>query len=150
MARVLRTVHIHAPTREVFALAADPARIADLDPRIGLVQVERDAFGPRRVRLEFGPGGTASPAEIVADVTLYVAGRDFTVESPAGAGGPKFRLHLSCRDADGGTDLTYEAEVRLPGLGGRLADPLLGAALAQQIGGMLARVEREVTLGRGA
>ena len=150
MARVLRTVHIDAPSREVFALAADPARIADLDPRIGLVQVERDNFGPRRIRFEFGPGGTASAADIIADVTLYVAGRDLTVESPAGAGGPQFRLHLSCREADGGTDLTCEAEVRWPGLGGRLADPLLGAALAQQVGGMLSRVEREVTTGHGA
>ncbi|HEV2281164.1 MAG TPA: SRPBCC family protein [bacterium] len=145
MAHVSRAVHIDAPRERVFALVADPARIAELDPRVGGVRVERGASGPRRVHLEFAPGAAGSSAEIVADVTRYVAGRDFVMASPAGAPGPAFRLEVSCRDASGGTDLTCEMEIRLPGLAGRMADPLLGAALAQQVGALLARVEREAT-----
>jgi uncharacterized membrane protein len=144
MAHVSRAVHIDAPRDRVFALVADPARIAELDPRVGGVRVERGESGPRRVHLEFAPG-TAGSAEIVADVTRYVAGRDFVMASPAGAPGPAFRLEVSCRDAGGGTDLTCEMEIRLPGLAGRMADPLLGAALAQQVGALLTRVGREAT-----
>jgi uncharacterized membrane protein len=145
MAHVSRAVHIDAPRDRVFALVADPARIAELDPRVGGVRVERGDSGPRRVHLEFAPGAAGSSAEIVADVTRYAAGRDFVMASPAGAPGPVFRLEVSCRDAGGGTDLTCEMEIRLPGLAGRMADPLLGAALAQQVGALLARVEREAT-----
>jgi carbon monoxide dehydrogenase subunit G len=148
MARVSRAVHIEAPRERVFALVADPARIAELDPRIGGVRVERGDTGPRRVHLEFAPGAGGATAEIVADVTQYVAGRDFVMASPAGAPGPAFRLEVSCRDAGSGTDLTCEMEVRLPGLAGRMADPLLGAALAQQVGALLARVEREAVAER--
>ena|GEM_PF-6236713 len=150
MARVSRTVHIDAPSDRVFALVADPARIATLDPRVGGVHVERGASGPRRVRLEFSSGAKGATAEIVADVTRCVPGRDFALASPDGAPGPVFRLQISCRDADGGTDLTCEMEIRLPGLAGRMADPLLGAALAQQVGSLLARVEREATQGPAA
>ena len=143
MAHVSRAVHVDAPSARVFALVADPARIAELDPRVGGVRVEQGASGPRRVTLEFAPGAAGSSAEIVADVTRYVRGRDFALASPEGAPGPMFRLQVSCRDADGGTDLTCEMEIRLPGLAGRMADPLLGAALAQQVAGLLARVKRE-------
>jgi polyketide cyclase/dehydrase/lipid transport protein len=145
MARVSRAVHIDAPRDRVFALVADPARIAELDPRVGGVRVEQGDAGPRRVYLEFAPGARGPSAEIVADVTRYVADRDFVMASPGDAPGPVFRLEVSCRDAGGGTDLTCDMEIRLPGLAGRMADPLLGAALAQQVGALLARVEREAT-----
>lgn len=147
MAHVSRAVHIDAPCDRVFALVADPARIAELDPRVGSVRVERNEFGPRRVSLEFSPGAAGASAEIVADVTRYVPGRDFSLASPVGAAGPVFRLDVACREAGRGTDLTCEMEIRLPGLAGRMADPLLGAALAQQVGGLLARVERDATTG---
>jgi carbon monoxide dehydrogenase subunit G len=150
VARVTRAVHIDAPSDRVFALVADPSRIADMDPRIGQVHVERDASGPRRVRLQFAPGGTATSAEIVAEVTRYVEGRDFAVASPEAAAGPQFRLKISCREAAGGTDLRCEIEIRLPGLAGRLADPVVGAALTRQVGALLARVEREVVRGPAA
>jgi hypothetical protein len=149
VAHVSRVVHIDAPRARVFALVADPARIAELDPRVGGVRVERGDSGPRRVYLEFAPGARGPSAEIVADVTRYVAGRDFVMASPGDAPGPAFRLEVSCRDAGGGTDLTCDMEIRLPGLAGRMADPLLGAALAQQVGALLARVEREATRGPG-
>jgi hypothetical protein len=145
VARASRVVHITAPRERVFALASDPARIAGIDPRVGRVTVEGDPSAPRCVRLEFTPGGGAPAAEIVADVTRYVAGRDFAVASAEGAPGPVFRLALSCRDAGDGTDLTCEIEVRMPGFAGRVADPLLGAALTQQVGVLLARVAREAT-----
>jgi uncharacterized membrane protein len=145
VAHVSRAVHIDAPCDRVFALVADPARIAELDPRVGAVRVERNESGPRRVCLEFSPGAVGASAEIVADVTRYVPGRDFSLASPVGAAGPVFRMDVACREADRGTDLTCEMEIRLPGLAGRMADPLLGAALAQQVGALLARVEREAT-----
>ena len=148
MARVSRAVHIDAPRDRVFALVADPARIAELDPRVGGVRVERGDTGPRRVVLEFAPGTGGATAEIVADVTRYVAGRDFALASPEGARGPVFRLDIACRDAGSGTDLTCDMEIRLPGLAGRMADPLLGAALTQQVGALLARVEREAVAER--
>jgi uncharacterized membrane protein len=147
MATVSRAVHIAAPKDRVFALVADPAKLVGTDSRIGRVDVERDATGPRRVRMQFAPGAAPSAAgtEIVADVTRYNPDTDFAVASPPGAQGPAFRLEVTCRDADGGTDVTCEMEVRLPGMGGRLADPLIAAALTQQVAALLARVEREAT-----
>jgi hypothetical protein len=147
VARVTRDAHIAAPRHRVFALVADPAKLAGSDPRIGRVDVERDSTGPRRVRLQFMPGaGPASGGvEIVADVTRYVPDSDFAVASPDGAPGPAFRLEVTCRDASGGTDVTCELELRMPGVAGRLAEPLLGVALAQQVGALLSRVQREAT-----
>jgi Polyketide cyclase / dehydrase and lipid transport len=145
VASVTRAAHIDAPRDRVFALVADPAKLIGSDSRIGRVDVERDAGGPRRVRVQFSAGAGPSPAgmEIVADVTRYVPDSDFAVASPEGAPGPAFRLNVQCRDADGGTDVTCEMELRMPGVAGRLADPLLGAALTQQLNALLARVERE-------
>lgn len=145
MAKVSRAVHIDAPKDRVFALVADPARLIGTDSRIGRVEVERDEGRPRRVRMQFAPGAAPAAAgtEIVADVTRYNPDTEFAVASPPEAQGPHFRLEVICRDADGGTDVTCEMEVRLPGVGGRIADPLIGAALNQQMGALLARVERE-------
>jgi len=127
----------------VFALVADPAKLVGTDPRIGRLEVERDATGPRRVRIQLAPGAGPAANEIVADVTRYVPGKDFAVASPSGAPGPAFRLEITCRDAAGGTDVACDMELRMPGVAGRLADPLLAAALAQQLTALLDRVERE-------
>lgn len=143
MAQVSRTVHIAAPPGRVFALVSDPARIAGLEPRAGGVRVERDDTGPRRVVLEFAPGEGRPFATITAEVTQWMPGREFALASAAGAPGAAFRLAIVCREADGGTDLTCEVELRLPGLAGRMADPVVGAALARQVGSMLAGVKRE-------
>jgi hypothetical protein len=128
-------------------LVADPATLIGSDPRIGRVDVERDSTGPRRVRFQLMPGAgpQSGGVEIVADVTRYVPDSDFAVASPDGAPGPAFRLEVTCRDASGGTDVTCELELRMPGVAGRLAEPLLGAALRQQVGALLSRVDREAT-----
>ncbi|HKX17832.1 MAG TPA: SRPBCC family protein [bacterium] len=143
MAAVYRTVHIAAPPGRVFPLVSDPARIAGLDPRVGGVRVERDDAGPRRVYLEAAPGEGQASATIVADVVRWVPGREFVLASSDGAPGPAFRLAVSCREAGGGTDLTCEVEIRLPGIAGRMADPVVGAALTRQVAALLAAVERE-------
>ena len=147
MARVSRAVHIAAPKDRVFALVSDPTKLVGSDSRLGRVDVERDATGPRRVRVRFAPGAgpPGAGAEIVADVTRYNPDTEFAVASPPGAQGPAFRLEVTCRDALGGTDVTCEMELQMPGVAGRLADPLIGAALTQQMGALLARVEREAT-----
>jgi carbon monoxide dehydrogenase subunit G len=147
VARVTREAHIAAPKARVFALVADPAKLIGADPRIGRVDVERDDGRLRRVRLQLSPRAGPAPGglEIVADVIRYEPDSDFAVASPDGAPGPAFRLEVTCCDADGGTDVTCEMELRMPGVAGRLADPLLGAALTQQIGALLARVDREAT-----
>jgi carbon monoxide dehydrogenase subunit G len=153
MARVTRSLHVTAPSDRVFALVADLERLAAVDPRVGRVRVERDEAGPRRVRLEFAPGPPAPVMEIVADVTRYVPGREFALASPHDAGGAAFRLDVSCRPSGDGTDVSCEMEIRVPGVGGRMADPLIGAALGGQVDALLQRLEREVegpTKARGA
>lgn len=143
MAAVHRTVHIAAPPDRVFPLVSDPARIAGLDPRVGGVRVERDDAGPRRVYLEIAPGEGRASAAIVADIVRWTPGREFALASAEGAPGPAFRLAVSCREAAGGTELTCEMEIRLPGIAGRIADPVVGAALTRQVAALLAAVERE-------
>lgn len=143
MAAVHRTVHIAAPPDRVFPLVSDPARIAALDPWVGGVRVERDDAGPRRVYLEVAPGEGRASATIVADVVRWESGREFVLASSDGAPGPAFRLAVSCRDAGGGTDLRCDIEIRLPGIAGRMADPMVGAALARQVAALLATVGRE-------
>lgn len=141
MARFIDAIDLPVPIEQAFDYLADFSRTAEWDP--GVVSGVRLTPGPiglgtrfrvvvafvgRRLPMEYEITGFERPSRLV------LVGGDESVQSVD---------ELTFVPRDGGTRVTYEAQLHLSGLR-KLADPLLHA-LFQRIGALAVRGLRERT-----
>jgi uncharacterized protein YndB with AHSA1/START domain len=122
--KLIRTVTTDAPIERVFAYLADFSTSHEWDPGVKS-SVPRDASGPRLGQIydlvvTFGD----RELEMVYEITAFKENRLVTLVGDGSTTHAVDTMEFS-EVPDGGTSMTYTADIRLKGLL-RLAEPFLG------------------------
>jgi uncharacterized protein len=148
--KVAGTKEFDAPRETVWTVLNDPAQMAQLMPGVEGFEVTDDRHWQAKVKIPLGLGGL----RMTIDFDKVEERRpEFAQLNAKGNGvgamlNMKTQFHLSGDDAH--TSMRWEADVKLAGPVGAMGQRVLQPIINQQVGNVLAALERQVAAAAGS
>jgi uncharacterized protein len=148
--KVEGTKEFDAPRETVWTVLNDPAQMAQLMPGVEGFEVTDDRHWQAKVKIPLGLGGL----RMTIDFDKVEERRpEFAQLNAKGNGvgamlNMKTQFHLSGDDAH--TSMRWEADVKLAGPVGAMGQRVLQPIINQQVGNVLAALERQVAAAAGS
>jgi carbon monoxide dehydrogenase subunit G len=142
--KVEGTKHFEAPREKVWEVLNDPARLAKTMPGVQSFDVEDDKHWKANVVIPLGLGGLKMSINFEKTEERKP---DYAVLHAEGTGVAallKMDTQFELSEANGGTDMKWEADVHLLGQVGSMGQRVLQPIVSQQVQNVLAALDTEV------
>ncbi len=143
--KVEGTKEFAAPREVVWAVIEDPAQMAGLMPGVESFEIKDEKHWQAKVKVPLGLGGLKMTMDFEK---LEERPPEFASMNAKGKGvGAMMNMTTSftLSEADGGTSMAWEADVRIAGPVGSMGQRVLQPIVNQQVGNVLAALEAKVT-----
>ena len=142
--KVEGTRRFEAPRQTVWEVLNDPSRMAKLMPGVESFDIQDDRHWTAKVKIPLGLG--AMPMTIKFEKTeerpIEYARLNAKGQGVGAMMNLDTKFHLS--EADGGTEMKWEADVKIAGPVGSMGQRVLQPIVNQQVGNVLGALEKQV------
>jgi carbon monoxide dehydrogenase subunit G len=142
--KVEGTKHFEAPREKVWEVLNDPARLAKTMPGVQSFDVEDDKHWKANVVIPLGLGGLKMSINFEKTEERKPDYAALHAEGTGVAALLKMDTQFELSEANGGTDMNWEADVRLLGQVGSMGQRVLQPIVNQQVQNVLAALDIEV------
>jgi carbon monoxide dehydrogenase subunit G len=148
--RVEGTKELPASREVVWSVLNDPAQMAKLMPGVEGFEIHDDRHWQAKVKIPLGLGGLRMTVDFEK---VEEKEPDYAALNAKGNGvgaimSMQTKFHLS--EAAGGTSMRWEADVKIAGPVGAMGQRVLQPIVNQQVGHVLAALEKQVAAAGGA
>lgn len=143
MARYVARIDSPRPPAEVWDYVADFAHAPEWDP--ATIEASRLDDGPPRPGSRFHLVVRFLGRQLPVDYRIVAADRPREVVLAAERGRTRIHDAITIEEVAGGSRLTYDADLRITGVLGRLAEPLLHVAFRRMGAGAADGLRRELS-----
>jgi hypothetical protein len=142
--KVEGTKHFEAPREKVWEVLNDPARLAKTMPGVQSFDVKDDKHWKANVVIPLGLGGLKMSINFEKSEERKPDYAALHAEGTGVAALLKMDTQFELSEANGGTDMNWEADVRLLGQVGSMGQRVLQPIVNQQVQNVLAALDIEV------
>jgi hypothetical protein len=142
--KVEGTKHFEAPREKVWEVLNDPARLAKTMPGVQSFDVKDDKHWKANVVIPLGLGGLKMSINFEKTEERKPDYAALHAEGTGVAALLKMDTQFELSEANGGTDMNWEADVRLLGQVGSMGQRVLQPIVNQQVQNVLAALDIEV------
>jgi carbon monoxide dehydrogenase subunit G len=142
--KVEGTKHFEAPREKVWEVLNDPARLAKTMPGVQSFDVEDDKHWKANVVIPLGLGGLKMSINFEKTEERKPDYAALHAEGTGVAALLKMDTQFELSEANGGTDMKWEADVHLLGQVGSMGQRVLQPIVSQQVQNVLAALDTEV------
>jgi hypothetical protein len=142
--KVEGTKHFEAPREKVWEVLNDPARLAKTMPGVQSFDVDDDKHWKANVVIPLGLGGLKMSINFEKTEERKPDYAALHAEGTGVAALLKMDTQFELSEANGGTDMNWEADVRLLGQVGSMGQRVLQPIVNQQVQNVLAALDTEI------